>query len=88
LTYIRTWIRINSTPIDRQDRTWTYAYDANRRLTSVTDPRGDQTQFGYNRRGQVTSLTDPRTNVTQWAYDVQGRLTTKTYPDTTTVTYG
>jgi RHS repeat-associated protein len=87
LTYIRTWIRINSTPIDRQDRTWSYAYDANRRLTSVTDPRGDQTQFGYNRRGQVTSLTDPRTNVTQWSYDVQGRLTTKTYPDTTTVTY-
>ena len=42
----------------------TYAYDANRRLSSITDPRGAQTQFGYNRRGQVTSLTDPKTNVT------------------------
>ena len=25
---------------DRQNRVWTYAYDANRRLTAVTDPAG------------------------------------------------
>ncbi|MBS0522228.1 MAG: hypothetical protein JSS04_01230, partial [Proteobacteria bacterium] len=72
---------------DREGRQWTYAYDANRRLTSVTDPAGKQTQYGYNQRGQITSLTDPQTNVTQWSYDVQGRLTSKQYPDTSTVTY-
>ncbi|MBN9090210.1 MAG: hypothetical protein J0J01_25140, partial [Reyranella sp.] len=72
---------------DRQLNTWTYAYDANRRLTSVTDPRAAQTQYGYNRNGQISSLTDPKTNVTQWAYDVQGRLTSKQYPDTSTVAY-
>jgi RHS repeat-associated protein len=56
-------------------------------LTSVTDPLGNQTQYGYNDSGQVTSLTDPKTNVTQWGYDVQGRLTLKQYPDTSTVAY-
>ncbi len=73
---------------DRQARIWRYAYDANRRLTSVTDAQGQQTQYGYNKRGQVTSLTDPKTNVTSWTYDVQGRLTGKQYPDTSTVAYG
>jgi YD repeat-containing protein len=33
---------------DREGRQWTYAYDANRRLTAVTDPAAKQTQFGYN----------------------------------------
>jgi len=72
---------------DRQLNTWTYAYDADRRLSSVTDPQGAQTQYGYNHDGQISSLTDPKTNVTQWFYDVQGRLTSKQYPDTSTVTY-
>lgn len=60
---------------DRQYGTWTYVYDASRRLVSVTDPQNLQTQYGYNRNGQLTSLTDPRSNVTSWTYDVQGRLT-------------
>ena len=67
---------------DRQQRVWTYAHDANRRLTSVTDPIGAQTQFGYNNDGKFTGLTDACTNVTQWTYDVQGRLTGKQYADT------
>jgi YD repeat-containing protein len=72
---------------DRQARTWTYAHDANRRLTSVTDPAGAQTQFGYNNAGKLTSLTDPKSNVTQWTYDIEGRLSGKQYADTSTVTY-
>jgi YD repeat-containing protein len=53
----------------------------------VTDPSGQQTQFGYNNDGGLSSLTDARSNITQWTYDVQGRLTRKTYADTSTVTY-
>ena len=72
---------------DRQDRLWTYVHDADRRLTSVTDPLGQETLYGYNPDGELTSLTDPRGNETQWAYDVEGRLTQKTYADSSTVTY-
>jgi RHS repeat-associated protein len=72
---------------DRQQRLWTYSYDANRRLTATTDPAGKQTQFGYNHAGKLTTLTDPRSNTTTWTYDIQGRLTGKQYPDASTVTY-
>ncbi len=33
---------------DRQYRVWTYSHDANRRLTAVVDPGGQQTQLGYD----------------------------------------
>ena len=70
---------------DRIGREWTYAYDADRRLTTTTDPVGNQSLFAYNPIDEVTSRTDPNSNVTQWAYDVEGRLTTKTYADSSTV---
>ena len=72
---------------DRQGLLWTYAHDANRRLTAVTDPLGQKIAFGYNRVAQLTSLTDPKNNVTGWAYDVEGRLTSKQYADSSTLTY-
>jgi YD repeat-containing protein len=72
---------------DRQSRIWTYIYDANRRLTSVTDPAGEQTQFGYNHAGKLTSLTDPKSYTTNWTYDIEGRLIGKQYVDASTVTY-
>jgi YD repeat-containing protein len=64
---------------DRQYRVWTYSHDANRRLTAVVDPSGQQTQFAYDNDGRLASLTDPRSNVTSWTYDVQGRLTGKQF---------
>jgi len=72
---------------DRLFRMWTYAHDANRRLTAITDPLGQQTLYGYDNDGRLTSFTDPNTNKTQWAYDVEGRLTSKTYPDLSTLAY-
>lgn len=71
---------------DRIGRRWVYGYDANRRLTSVTDPAGKMTQYAYNGEGQVIIQTDPNTHVTRWAYDVEGRLITKTYADNSTLT--
>lgn len=73
--------------IDRQNRLWRFVRDANRRLTTIVDPLGQQILMGYNRKGQLTSLTDAKGYVTNWSYDVQGRLTSKQYADTSTVTY-
>ncbi|MHB8884742.1 MAG: RHS repeat-associated core domain-containing protein [Methylovirgula sp.] len=72
---------------DRQIRTWTYTHDADRRLTAITDPLGQQTLFAYNGINELTSLTDPKGNVTNWIYDVEGRLTSKQYANNSTVTY-
>jgi len=72
---------------DRLSRLWVYTHDANRRLSAITDPLGQQTQFGYNNNNELTSLTDPKSNTTQWAYDVEGRLTSKQYVDTSTLAY-
>ncbi|TGQ51032.1 peptidase C39 [Mesorhizobium sp. M1C.F.Ca.ET.193.01.1.1] len=72
---------------DRLNRLWSYQYDANRRLTNVTDPLNGQTLLGYDGMGHLSSLTDPKTNITTWTYDIQGRLKQKTYADSSTVTY-
>ena len=72
---------------DRTGRVWSYAHDADRRLTGVTDPMGAKVQLGYNQDGQLTSLIDPKSNETQWAFDVEGRLISKTFSDSSVVTY-
>jgi RHS repeat-associated protein len=72
---------------DRQFRKWIFAHNANRRLTSITDPAGNHTLFGYTPSGRLSSLTDPKSNLTSWSYDVEDRITQKTYPDTSVVTY-
>jgi RHS repeat-associated protein len=72
---------------DRQGRIWSYAHDANRRLVAVTDPLGNQTQFGYTGNGRLKRLTDPNGNVTKWTYDVAGRAASKIYADATQVAY-
>ncbi len=59
-----------------------YQYDARDRLTQVTDPKGQVTQFGYNIisvgchvRDKVTSITDPAGHVEKREYDNRQRLT-------------
>jgi YD repeat-containing protein len=71
---------------DRDGRLWTYTFDAERRLTAITDPSEHQVLLGYDEAGNVTSLTDANSNVTQWAYDLESRPTVKTYADTSTTT--
>src|SRR5262245_4240374 len=65
----------------------TYTHDANRRLTAITDPLGQQTLFTYNPTGALTTLTDPKSNTTNWAYDIENRLILKRYPDLTGINY-
>ena len=72
---------------DRLYRTWTYTHDVDRRLTKITDPLDQETQFGYDNDGRLTSLTDPKNNTTHWTYDVEGRVISKTYPDTSALAF-
>ena len=72
---------------DRQGRIWSYTHDANRRLVAVTDPLGNETQFGYNRSGQLNQLTDANGHTTTWTYDLQGRPVSRHNADGTVTDY-
>ena len=46
-------------------------------LTSVTDPRGKETDYGYDADGNLTSVTTPEGEETTYGYDSGGRMTSK-----------
>jgi RHS repeat-associated protein len=75
---------------DRLGRTTVYAYDANRRLTSVTEPLTASTtrttQYEYYENGAPKKLTDANSNVTSWDIDLQSRPTVRHYADGSTET--
>ncbi|HEY2176527.1 MAG TPA: RHS repeat-associated core domain-containing protein, partial [Mycobacteriales bacterium] len=54
--------------------TWTYNADGD--VTSVTDPRGKETDYGYDGDGNQTLVTDPIGNVTKTNYDADSRKST------------
>jgi RHS repeat-associated protein len=68
---------------DRLGRVTLRDYDANRRLTSVTEPISTgvtrTTSFDYYEDGTLKNLTDANGNVTHWDIDVESRPTSKTY---------
>jgi YD repeat-containing protein len=61
--------------IDRRGQVTSYAYDANRRRTSVTDPLGRVTRFDYYDNGVLEALIEPSGIVTTWDVDLQSRAT-------------
>jgi RHS repeat-associated protein len=68
---------------DRLGRITTYVYDADRRLTSVTEPvegaTTRTTSYAYYEDGTLEQITDPKGNVTHWSIDLQSRPISKTY---------
>jgi YD repeat-containing protein len=62
-------------------------YDDLGRLTRVTDPFNNQTDYAYDDAGNRTSVTDARGKVTTWTYDPQNRVTSVTDPLNHTTTY-
>lgn len=71
------------THTDRLGRVTTYAYDADRRLTSVTQPVSAEvtrtTSYDYYENWALKDLIDPNGNKTHWTVDLQSRPTAKTY---------
>ena len=72
---------------DRQGRIWKYAYDADRRPVSVTDPLAHATRYGYYENETLKSATDQNGHTTKWDIDVESRPIAKHYADGTETTY-
>ena len=68
---------------------WTYtlAYGANEKLSTVTDTFGNKITFTYDASGRRSGFVDPANRVYVYGYDVRDRLVSVTYPDGTTRTY-
>jgi YD repeat-containing protein len=62
-------------------------YDAQGRLTSVSDPFGRTLTFAYDTFNRVSGMTDPASTTYVYTYDSTNNLTSVTYPDGTTRTY-
>jgi RHS repeat-associated protein len=68
---------------DRLGRVTTYGYDADQRLTSVTEPtQGTSTRttsYQYYENGVLKDIIDANGNDTHWDIDIESRPTKKTY---------
>lgn len=61
---------------DAQGNTLTFNYDAQKRLSSITDATGRNTTFSYTNANPllITAITDPFGRSAQFSYDTSGRL--------------
>ena len=71
------------TRIDRNGNTTSYSYDAQDRLTTITDPVGLVTTFAYV-GDHLSTVTDPASRITQFDHDASGNLIRVTLPDSST----
>ncbi len=54
------------------DRTWSYGYDENGNLTSVTDPMGYTVHYAYNKDNRIKTFTDAEGYSTHISYNADG----------------
>ena len=66
-------------------------YDANGRLTQMTDPNGVVTAYTYDPRGRVATMTVTppagAARLTQYTYNAANNVTSVTFPDGMTLAY-
>lgn len=55
------------------DRVWTYAYDEQKNLTSVTDPMNHTVYYAYNRDNRIKTFTDEEGYSTHITYNDDGQ---------------
>lgn len=55
------------------DRVWTYAYDEQKNLTSVTDPMNHTVHYAYNRDNRINTFTDAEGYSTHITYNDDGQ---------------
>jgi RHS repeat-associated protein len=73
---------------DTYGRKLAYTYNAQHKLTSVTDPAGRVTTFQYDSTNHLlTTITDPSGKSIQYTYNTLYQLTGKTDKDGRTFTY-
>lgn len=68
---------------DRNNNITAYAYDADDRLETITDPVGLVTTFVYDNNGLLDTVTDPGNRTTTFEHDATGNMTKVTFPDNT-----
>ncbi len=73
--------------VDRNGNTTTYAYDGQRRLTSITDPLGKITVLAYA-GDRLRAVTDPTGRITTFTHDGAGNLVQVAYPDSSQQGFG
>ena len=54
------------------DRVWTYGYDEQKNLTSMTNPMGYSVHYGYNRDNRIKTFTDEEGYSTHITYNDDG----------------
>lgn len=54
------------------DHTWSYGYDENGNLTSVTDPMGYTVHYAYNKDNRIKTFTDAEGYSTHISYNTDG----------------
>jgi RHS repeat-associated protein len=54
------------------DRVWTYGYDEQKNLTSVTDPMNHTVHYAYNRDNRIKTFTDAEGYATHITYNDDG----------------
>lgn len=62
------------------DRSATFSYDTNDRLTKITDVLGRDTVFAYGSNNNLNSITAPGGAVTSFTYDNDARVVSVTQP--------
>ncbi|MGH8543568.1 MAG: hypothetical protein ACREX3_08045, partial [Gammaproteobacteria bacterium] len=77
---------LQTSVIDRNGNTTSYAYDGSGRLTTITDPVGLATTLTYS-GGTLQRITDPAGRQTLFQFDSAGNLSRITNPDNSFATY-
>ncbi|MCZ6789325.1 MAG: hypothetical protein O7D33_05215 [Chloroflexi bacterium] len=77
---------LQTSVVDRNGNTTSYAYNPDGTLASITDPAGLVTTFSYT-GGTLSSITDPTGRVSQLTVDGNGDLTEITDPDGAVTSY-
>jgi RHS repeat-associated protein len=70
-----------------QQATWSYGYDADRNLASITAPNNDVTSYSYDAHGNLTQRQDAARNRTTITYTALNDPATVTDPNGETTTF-
>ncbi|WP_432728915.1 RHS repeat-associated core domain-containing protein [Variovorax sp. W6] len=71
LTQAKDWPQAGNS-LDLPQRSVTYTYDTQGRMTGVTDVRGNTTLYEYDSKQRLTKTTDPRGGETRLTYEAEG----------------